>query len=338
MPNSDKAEKSVLMLCPKFFGYEKRIADALGREGYRVDLYDERPGNGFVAKTCVRYQIGFYRPVIRRYFETIIRENQNKKYDYVFVVKGEGVTVDVIKSLRRAWPDAKFLLYLWDSVENIPDCENRMKLYDRVLTFDAQDAKQYQIPLRPLFFGKEYESDFVEPAEYAYDFAFIGTAHTIRPQVVKALGAQCRAQGRDYYSYLYLPHSMVYWYNKVFNPAYRGVKKSEIRFVPLSADAIKSVYRKSRCILDVEHSKQIGLTMRTIELVGMRKKIITTNPQVKDYDFYHPNNIYVIDREHPAVPKEFWEKTYEPISESILKRYSLSYFLHDIFGGEESEA
>ena len=99
----------------------------------------------------------------------------------------------------------------------------------------------------------------------------------------------------------------------------------------MDARQIKEIYRNSNCILDVEHQRQRGLTMRTIELVGMQKKIITTNASVTEYDFYNPSNICVIDRENPVVEESFWGKAYEPIREEILRRYALESFVKEIF-------
>lgn len=332
-----KKEKSVLMFCASFFGYEKRIAEALRDEGYIVDLYDERPGSGFVAKTCVRYNIGIYHSVICKYYEQIIQRNRTKEYDYIFVVKGEAVNQSVIAMLRQAYPNAEMILYLWDAVKNIPDCAARMKLYDRVLTFDSQDAETYGIQLRPLFFAKEYEAEPETKENYQYDFAFVGTAHTIRPLIVQKLAADRAEKGREIFSHLFLPHVLVYYYNKLLNPAYRTVRRSDIHFDSLNAAQIKQIYSNSRCILDVEHQNQRGLTMRTIELIGMQKKIITTNALIKTYDFYNPKNICVIDRQDPVVDDAFWSSAYEPVPQEILDRYSLQAFVREIFGLKEKK-
>ena len=328
---------NVLMFYVSFFGYENKIADTLRGLGYDVDMFDQRPDNGVVGKTCIRYNVAVYKPVIRKYLERIIAQNRGKQYDYIFVIKGESLDENMLDLLFEAYPKAQRILYLWDSVENIRDCEERIKKYDRVLTFDHQDAKQYGIAHRPLFFGKEYESVPVENQEYEYDFSFIGTAHTIRPRIVAELGQKRREKGRSYFSFLYLPHPMVFAYNKVLNRDYRAVQKSDISFVPMSAAEIKEVYSKSKCILDVEHQNQRGLTMRTIELVGMQKKIITTNALVKEYDFYNPANICVIDRQNPVVDEEFWNREYEPVSEQILAKYSIQAFVKEIFDMKETE-
>lgn len=330
-------KRSVLMICASFFGYDKRICRALQDDGYEVDLVDEKPNSGFVAKACIRYNMGLYRPAIRKYYEEIIGRNRHKIYDYILVVKGEAVNEEIIGLLRQAYPDAGFVLYLWDSVANIPDCEKRMKLYDRVLTFDPADAKEYGIAHRPLFFAKEYESTPAENRQFEYDFSFIGTAHTCRPRIVNELGRNRLEKGGKYFSFLYLPHPLVFAYNKALNRDYAAVKKSDINFAPMSTAEIKAVYSKSKCILDVEHQKQRGLTMRTIELVGMQKKIITTNPIVKEYDFYNPANICVIDRQNPVVKESFWDLEYEPIPQKILDKYSINAFVREIFDLKETE-
>lgn len=334
---NQNSKGNVLMFYVSFFGYENKIADTLRSWGYHVDMYDQRLDNGVVGKTCIRYGIRAYKPVIRKYLEQIIAQNRQKQYDYIFVIKGESLDEEMLDLLRAAYPKAQQILYLWDSVKNVRGCETRMKKYDRVLTFDSRDAEEYDLIFRPLFFGKEYEAAPAENQEYEYDFSFIGTAHTCRPRVVRQLGQERREKGRQFFSFLYLPHPLVFAYNKLFNRDYRMVKKSDICFAPMNVAQIKTVYQKSKCILDVEHQNQRGLTMRTIELVGMQKKIITTNALVKEYDFYHPANIYVIDREHPVVDDNFWDQEYEPVAENILAGYSLETFLREIFDIKETK-
>ena len=323
-------KKSVLMLCVSFFGYEKRLADAIQNLDYDVDLYDERPNNGFVSKACIRYNILLYRPVIKRYYKRIIRKLQNKKYDYVFVVKGEAISEEIFSMLKAAYPQAKFVLYLWDSVANIPECEKRMKLYDRVLTFDPVDAKKYSIQYLPLPYDEKSFSYGI-CREYKYDVAFIGTAHSVRPRVVKQIQAVCQRQGRSCFVYFYSPHILVYLFNKLTNPNYRWITLREIHFKPLSEEQVNEIYANSRCVLDVEHPRQSGTTTRPVEMLPMQKKIITTNQSVKKYAFYNENNFCVIDREDVDINEEFWKSLYIPAEKSVIEEYSPEQFVEKLF-------
>ncbi len=323
--------KSVLMFCPTFFGYEKRVAEAIRAQGFDVDLYDERPGNSFFHKVCLRLNLKIYKPVVQRYLKKIIEKNNGKQYDYVFVVKSEAAGKKEVELLRKAYPNAEFILYFWDSVENVPDGEKKIGLYDRVLTFDPFDAEAYGLKLRPLFFQKAYEAEYEQKADYRYDVAFIGTAHTARPRIMKQLQMQCKQRGKDSFSYLFLPHPFVYLYNKLLNPDYKDIRKADIHFDSISPSRIKEIYSESRCILDVEHSDQRGLTMRTIEMIGLHKKLITTNQNIAKYDFYDENNICVINKENPVVPEAFWNSPYVPVKQEILQKYSLRSFVQEIF-------
>ena len=255
MTDGKNANKSVLMLCAEFFDYSKIISKELSRQGYQVDLYDERPGTGFLDKTMIRLNAPWYHPVITRYYRRIIEKNRAKAYDYVFVIKGEAVTPEAVRLLRQAYPKAKFILYLWDAVENIPDCSNRMKLYDRVLTFDPADAEAFHIPFRPMYYAAQYLRASQEEKPCEYDLTFIGTAHSIRPRVVKQLAEQCQQMGKRCFLYLYTPHVLVYAYNKLTNPNFRYIRWKQIHTDTLSLQQVSDIYSRSRCILDIEHTR-----------------------------------------------------------------------------------
>lgn len=322
--------KRILMFCPSFFGYDKKMAEALRSQGHQVDLYDERVSNNVFAKICIRYNMQFFHPVLDHYIARIITENANKQYDYIFIIKGEGLTRNGLSMLRSAYPKAKQILYLWDSLDNIADGVDKLSLYDKVLTFDPEDAKEYSLIFRPLFYHKGF-SGKAEPTEFNYDIAFIGTAHSSRPRIVKTLTAQCEAKGRKFYSYLFTPHYLVYLYNKLLNKEYRDVKWSDLQTQSLPAQTVREIYDISRCVLDVEHGRQRGLTMRTIEMLGMGKKVITTNALIAQYDFYNPKNFFILDRANPVLDVAFLDASYEPLSKELQEKYSLDSFLKEIF-------
>ena len=71
----------------------------------------------------------------------------------------------------------------------------------------------------------------------------------------------------------------------------------------------------------------MGLTMRTIELLGLQKKIITTNIDIVNYDFYNPVNILIIDRDSPKINKEFFTTPFTPIPQEIVSKYIISNWL-----------
>lgn len=318
------------MFCPKFFGYETRVSEALKAAGFEVSLYDERPNNGFFCKTFLRLNFKFYKPVVRKYIKRIIEENGGKKFDYVFVVKSEAAGKAEIDLLRQAYPTAKFVLYLWDSVKNVPDGEKKIPLYDEVLTFDPCDAEKYSLPFLPIPYGKEYVKETPKDS-FEYDVAFIGTAHSVRPRVVKEIKRQCEEMGRKCFTYFYSPHILVYLLNKLTNKDYKYISLKEINFKPLSTKEVCEIYNSSRCVLDIEHPKQNGTTTRPVEMLPMQKKIITTNSYVKNFEFYNDNNFLIIERDDCSVDPSFFDKPYIPVDDETLYKYSTENFVKTLF-------
>lgn len=87
--------------------------------------------------------------------------------------------------------------------------------------------------------------------------------------------------------------------------------------------------------MDVQHPKQIGLTLRCLETLGAKRKLITTNQDIRNYDFYNPNNILVVDRNNPVVPNGFLNTPYTEVNKGIYDKYSITSWVKHIL--KESE-
>ena len=64
--------------------------------------------------------------------------------------------------------------------------------------------------------------------------------------------------------------------------------------------------------------------------MGLQKKIITNNPNIKNYNFYNPNNIMVIDAEL-QFDTPFFETDYTPVPEQIYNQYTIDSWVNVIF-------
>ena len=87
----------------------------------------------------------------------------------------------------------------------------------------------------------------------------------------------------------------------------------------------------SKIILDIAHSNQEGLSFRPYEAMGLRKKLITTNKSIVNYDFYNPNNIFLIeDVNNIVIPEEFFKSDYEDIDPSVRDKYYIKNWINKI--------
>lgn len=76
---------------------------------------------------------------------------------------------------------------------------------------------------------------------------------------------------------------------------------------------------KSRVLIDLKREEHNGLSLRFFEAMNYQNKIITNNQSVKEYDFYHPNNIFVTDYNDISGLKEFIALPYMDIKTEIKK-------------------
>jgi len=318
--------KNVLLVVPQFFGYEQEIRSEFERRGAQVDFLLDRPFSSAFAKAITRFRRQWIMPAAERYYQK--NTNLDKDYDYVFVVNGQTLSENLLKLWRGKFIKAKFILYMWDSLSNRKDILSVLKLYDFAFTFDRDDAKKYGIRFRPLFFSRGFES--FEDNFNSLDISFVGTAHSDRYAIISKIYKQLNKGFKSYF-YLFLQERWVFILYKIINSDFKYASISEFHFVPLSKSEVQNVFLSSRVILDIEHPNQKGLTMRTLETLGSRKKLVTTNSEVLFYDFYSENNICVIDRLNPVIPDGFLNSPYFDISPEIYQKYRLEGWLDEIF-------
>lgn len=319
--------KRILFISPKFFGYENKIKAKMESMGAKVTYYDERSIQSAQSKALLKISSKTFYFRTKNYYENIIKENKNVNFDYVFIVKAEMITKEILEALRKTFKTAKFCLYLWDSVSNIKGIERKFKYFDKVLTFDRKDADSNQImKFRPLFFVDEFINE-EEKNIFKYDLSFIGTIHSDRYKVIKDVMAICKYQGWNTHFFCYLQSKFMYKFYKLLKSEFKESTIEDFAFNQMETKKISDIVNLSKVVLDINHPKQTGLTMRTIEMIGMGKKLITTNENILEYDFYNPDNILVIDRNSVEIPSEFIEKKYKPIDKKIFDSYSLESWI-----------
>jgi hypothetical protein len=327
--------KNILFIGPSFFNYEVEIKNGLESLGAKVDYFDERPENNFVTKVLLRVKLGcFIKNKIDNYYNNIFRLIKENTYNYVLIINPETINCKKIEAMRAIQCSAKFILYMWDSIKNKKNSSNIITLFDKYISFDKRDSQLYGMDFLPLFYIGMYEN-IKQKNTYKYDICFIGTAHSDRYKIVKKIESAAKKLNFKMYSFFYLPSRIMYWVRKLFLLRYEYGNIKNFAFTPLSQSEIVNIIDNSRVILDINHPNQNGLTSRTLESLGANKKLITTNGNVKQYDFYNNQNIQVLDRNITYLDNEFFCTDYKKPELSIYKYYSLNSWLINIFTGSD---
>lgn len=324
--------KRVLMFSP--YGatkhYGEAIKEELEKRGAIVRGYDERPSQNSITKIVIRLFKKRIPQIFDRYISRVIAENKEGQFDYILICRGEAFTPLTIQHLRKAFPTAKVLLYFWD-ILRCADVRFNIPHADRAMSFDPQDAEQNDgLEFRPTFFVNDY-LEVKDNPENKNDVCFIGTLHSNRHKIIKRIEKSFTDQGFKFYKYLYIPSPLVYIKDSIVKFPY--ISLSQVHFNPISVKDTVKVLNETKAIFDINYTAQKSLSTRAYEAMAARRKYITTNPEVKTYDFYNPNNIAVVDMNNIELSREFIETPFEAVPEDILYHYSVAGLIDNLFEG-----
>ncbi|MDO4224914.1 MAG: hypothetical protein Q4C75_03370, partial [Bergeyella zoohelcum] len=202
--------------------------------------------------------------------------------------------------------------------------------FDKNFTFEPDDAKKYGMCFRSNFYLENYASTSPS-AKKKYDLVFIGSVHTDRWQVGEKVEKQVNQLGFHSLFHYYAPSRWVMLMRKFLDKNLKGFNLKKITSKKLSHQETAELYAQSKAILDINKPFQKGLSMRIFDALAMKCKVITTNEEIKNYPFYNPKNILIIDRENPKIDKSFLETYFEEIPKEILQTMSLDAWLLEIF-------
>lgn len=315
----------MLLVGMNFYNYEVLIKEEFERQGYCVDLVSDIPQNYTLLKKLLGNK--WANKAAEMHQKKMLKKRENEKYDLVLVIVGRFLLRDVMTVLKEKCR-GNIVLYLWDDVARVENFEEVKDIYDKIYSFDPVDTKKYGFLFLPLFYTNEYTSAWQD--EKKYDIYSALSNHSDRLRIGRDISEQGIAQGRNILFFMNL--GRYDYLRKLFNKK----RKQPIRFVSKPIDKVENIkyMRKAKAILDIQHTTQVGLTIRTLEALACEIKLITTNSSIKEYDFYNPNNILVIDRNNPIVDWRFIDEPYVKLEQNIYNKYSLKTWTEVIATGK----
>ena len=346
-------KKRVFFIAPKIANIYLDVIAELERQNYEVDYYEYKsykndPHNlkGHRKYGRMFTPIAPFEKMIKNVWEQVLNTPPyNKTYDYLFVIDGDSLHPILFSTLKARNPQIKMINYLFDSTRGNYEFDVHFKFFDKVATFDIADSKRHGIDLLPIYWIQEKGS-----YSQKIDFFGLGAYISDRYDLFSVL--------EDYSNKNNL-NSLI----KIYSPVISNERKHEWKrrlielisaksyMIPLERYHSKIVthesmstsdYRKtilrSKIVVDSNAPAQDGLTARFMWALGAERKIITTNKAVKQYDFYTPEQIFIVDDISSVVfdPefKEFVDCEYEmpEIVRQKICRYRLDNWIKYLLG------
>ncbi|EGQ8123726.1 hypothetical protein I7100_000963 [Vibrio parahaemolyticus] len=315
--SSDLKGKKILFIGIGFYDYDQAIIQELERNGAEVKYIIEGFTNRKLRiknKLLPSFNVSVHH-------QNLINDLPSGFFDIIFVIKGAFLSEDNMALLKESQKKARFILYQWDSISRVPNARKILSYFDDIHSFDREDCNVYGFKFRPLFFRDEVA--IKKQDNKKYDLSFVGWCHDGRIDVVYSILK--KYNWLNFKPYLYATPRE--WISLMLSGYKEHISCKRMKF-----DDYVTLSAQSKCVLDIPHRQQTGLTIRTIETIGLGVKLITTNKDIVNYDFYNPNNILVLDRESPCLQETFFEKEYMPVAMDIVEKYSLSGWVNAIFG------
>lgn len=287
---SVESRGSVLLVAPKFFGYEAAIARAFEDNGFRVTIIDERPSNSSVVKVIVRLWPVLLGWLIERYYRKVWSSVRGQSFDLILVVKGEVVPLSFLRDLRRTNPAAVLAFYAYDAFSNSPRGRDLLELMDLAYSFDRRDVENVEkLRYKPLFYTTEF-GPLQAPEMKDLDLAFIGTVHSGRYAIAKRVFEA----GGDNYGFFFSPARWHHLLQSLMSTDVRAIPGRDVSFTRMTRDEVAQVFRRARAVIDVQREGQSGLTMRTFEVLASGTRLITTNTEIEREPFFDTRWVFVL--------------------------------------------
>ena len=242
----------------------------------------------------------------------------NKKicnYDIQYVLIWDPlITVDFLLWISEKFPQAQ-LNFCYDNLVGkarhlLP---NQIPLNYKIWSYDKNDCEKYNLHLTPT----TYCTAYLKPKkETKYDVLFVGRDKGRASflldfeQKMKDLGLRtCFVITKDG----------------------RFSKQKSFYEKEISYEEIIDLITQSRSILNVALPGQVGITVRDLESLFMGVKLLTTNKYIKNADFYHKDNIFIIDEDYsPNKILDFINRPYVEISKEVKNKHVFSYFIQKV--------
>lgn len=255
----------------------------------------------------------FGKNIKKEYFRNQILGQVREKQDITFIIRPDLFDVSLLEKLKKKTEN--FIAYYYDSCKKYPKQVDLIPFFDEIYSYENEDIEKYNFIETSNFIYDES----IATEDIRYDIFNISSYDSRIDEINRIANALSDAGLKIYF--------ILFYFKKLSFPNLISVTEY------LSLKETKKLISESRSMLDVQRIDQNGLSFRTFESLGYRKKLITTNKMVREYDFYHPNNILVINSNKIDTDeiKNFLKLAYVEISQDILKKYNLKSFTEKIF-------
>lgn len=311
-------KKKILIIGPPSLGYLKKINEQLqtyenveasivliDRFTFKYRNIGHRISN-FLSKVFLGKNLK------KEYVNTHVIERIDTlgNQDIVFIIRPDLLKQSTLKYLKTK--TNRLEAFYYDSTRRFPGKVEIIPLFDKVYSYDRIDVETYKLEFLTNYI-------FATSNEPNHENIFFNiSTHDYRYEAMERLAKYIHEKE-------WTKDILVLGPDELTSP-YLTIIHEQI-----PVDEVAEKIKKSKIIIEIQRKEQVGLSFRVFEALGHNKKLITTNADVVNYDFYNPQNILVIDEDNIDIPEGFVDTPYEPVDKAILENYYLENWVKKVF-------
>ncbi|WP_281234391.1 hypothetical protein [Flavobacterium gelatinilyticum] len=236
--------------------------------------------------------------------------------DIILTIKGDFIDPQSIAKFKNY--TKKSIGFFNDNIYRCPKIKRVISGFDEAYSFEREDCENFKLNFAPNWI---YTKNTSSRSEITSEFGVFNIS-TIdkRLSILIRIARELKSKKINFKFIVYDKSNK----HKTGDDGITYINKH----MPLHE--VNEYTDRSNVLLDIHRKGQYGLTFRIFESLGLEKKLITTNPDIKNYDFYNPNNILVVDENNPFIPASFFENKYEKIPDSIYKKYTVEGWIENV--------
>lgn len=224
-------------------------------------------------KVWLKYNFPFKRILFKEWI------NKVKTVDTI-IIFDSGNASYIIKYLYKKYPQKRIIFWYWNPIDRTIPVEKINREKCEVWSFDPKDCRKYNLKYNEQFYFSENTNRIdTKINSQCSDVLFIGTDKN-REVLLNRIGKKLDEIGVSYT--FYLVKSLEEKENSE-NITYQKM---------LSYPEVLSYINKTKVIIDIAKG-QSGMTLRPLESLFLKKKLITNQSEILKEDFYNPNNIFI---------------------------------------------
>ena len=314
-----------------FWGYDAHIVETLKEKGIEAnhikigavsyENFGERLTN-FFSKVFLGKNLKYQK---RQKF-VIEQLDKLGHQDQILVLNADTFDHSTLEYMKKS--TNRFITFLYDNLDRFP-VQDKLHFFDKIYSFDDKDIEKHEFERLTNYNYLPFLSQ--EKQNPSEDALYITSYDKKRIKQLEILSRKFEELRLKFDLYVIGKKS---WKNQLMKP----FSKNKIVFTRkrISHENLPEFYKRTKVILDLMRENQYGLSFRVFEAMALEKKIITDNEKIKNYDFYNPNNILVLNKDFSNITKEFFETPYQSLPEGIYKKYTLEKWVERVFNLENN--